>query len=82
MMLTCPLTDFPGIIPQFLWRPTNLCVLIMEYECACRCERTAKRHEEVHEPLAGIEHLAHCNSFLMSSSPYAALIKCLRFSIN
>lgn len=51
--------------------------------CVCLqvCE-DSKWHEKVSVAQAGIEHLAQSNSFLMSSLPYAALIKRSGFSIN
>lgn len=55
-----------------------------------RCERSVRSqvledsewHEEVSVAQAGTEHLDQSNSFLMSSQPYAALIKRSGFSIN
>lgn len=43
----------------------------------CVCE-----DEEVCVPRAAIEHLAQSNGVLMTSPPYAALIKRPGFSIN
>lgn len=64
-------------VAVFLVTPPNFTMWVWLQVC-----EDSKWHEEMSVPQAGIEHLVQSNSFLMSSPPYAALIKCLGFSIN